>query len=338
MKKVLHVLVSNKYSGAENVVCTIIDNFKNEYEMAYCSPKGEVEEVLRTKNIKYYGVDKLNQRNLKKVIDDFNPDIIHAHDYRASVIVAFTKFKGRIISHIHNNCPFAMKWNLKTILYNYSIKKYSNVVGVSNRVYEEAIFKHNLKNKYTTIYNYVDSQQILMKSLEYEYNKKYDVFFIGRLTEQKDPKKFIEIVKEIKKNMHDVTAVMIGEGELKDEIIKLINEYNLQTNIEMVGFIKNPFPIIKKCKIGIMPSKWEGFGLTAIESMILGKVVLNSGVGGLNEIFKNKTEFIKKDVKDYVDGINAIILDNKEYECDEIIKKYCDKDKWKIQLEEIYKV
>ena len=51
--KVLHLLASNKYSGAENVVCQIISMFKDEVEMVYCSPNGEIENTLRDKKIKF---------------------------------------------------------------------------------------------------------------------------------------------------------------------------------------------------------------------------------------------------------------------------------------------
>ena len=45
--KVLHLLASNKYSGAENMVCQIINLFSGEIEMLYCSPKGEIEQSLK---------------------------------------------------------------------------------------------------------------------------------------------------------------------------------------------------------------------------------------------------------------------------------------------------
>ena len=52
--KVLHLLASNKYSGAENVVCQIINMFNGEVEMAYCSPIGEIENSLKDKEINIY--------------------------------------------------------------------------------------------------------------------------------------------------------------------------------------------------------------------------------------------------------------------------------------------
>ena len=184
MKKVLHFLASNQYSGAENVICTIIENFKDEFEMVYCSPKGPIDNILQKKNIKHLVMDKFDLKNLKKNIKEFNPDIIHAHDYKASLLVAMTGFKGKIISHLHNNCPFAKTWNFKTVLYNMAIPKFSKVIGVSNKVYEEAIFKKTMKAKYETLYNYVDKMEIINNSNAYNYEKKYDLFFIGRLTKQ----------------------------------------------------------------------------------------------------------------------------------------------------------
>ena len=49
--KVLHLLASNKYSGAENVVCQIIKMFSHDVEMAYCSLNGPIEQTLKDKNI-----------------------------------------------------------------------------------------------------------------------------------------------------------------------------------------------------------------------------------------------------------------------------------------------
>ena len=332
MKKVLHVLASNKYSGAENVVCTIIDNFKEEYEMAYCSLKGPIETYLQEKNIKYYGINKLNIKNIKKIIKEYNPNIIHAHDYTASVLVALSGFKGKIISHIHNNCPFAKKWNIKSILYSITINKYNNVIGVSNKVYEEAIFRKKLKSKYITIYNYVDKDLIKIKSQEYKYDKKYDLFFFGRLTEQKNPIEFIEIIKEIKDQNKKIKAVMIGDGELKEECTNMIQKYNLTENIDMLGYVINPFPIIKNCDIGILPSKWEGFGLTIIESLILNKVTFNSGVGGMEEIFSENKDLICNTRNEYI----TKILKNDKYNTNNIIEKFCDKKKWKGKLIKCY--
>ena len=53
--KVLHLLQSNRFSGAENVVCQIIDMFRTDkdIEMVYCSPDGPIKETLTERKIRF---------------------------------------------------------------------------------------------------------------------------------------------------------------------------------------------------------------------------------------------------------------------------------------------
>ena len=75
---VAHILQSNIYSGAENVVCQIIELFskKSDIEMIYVSPSGSIDEILRTKNIKHYILDSFSIGDIKKAIKSIKPDII----------------------------------------------------------------------------------------------------------------------------------------------------------------------------------------------------------------------------------------------------------------------
>ena len=59
--KVLHVLVSGTYNGAENVVCQIVDLFKSEdnFEMVYCSLDGPVRIALEERKIDFHPVKEL---------------------------------------------------------------------------------------------------------------------------------------------------------------------------------------------------------------------------------------------------------------------------------------
>ena len=147
-------------------------------------------------------------------------------------------------------------------------------------------------------------------SNEYECLKNYDIAFLGRLCEQKNPFLFLEIVYEVKKNKPDVKAVMIGDGEMKDEAVQKINELNLNDNIELSGFQKNPFPILKKSKLLCMPSLWEGFGLAAVEALSLGLPVISSDVGGLPEIVNETCGKICHEKNEYAEAILKILNDS----------------------------
>lgn len=334
-KRILHVLATDRFSGAENVVCAIINNLSDEFDMAYCSPYGPIEDKLKSRNVNYLGVKKLNLRNLRRVIRKYNPDIIHAHDYSASVKVVFARCDKKIISQLHNNNPFAKYWNPKTILYALCAKRFNEVLGVSDKVLDEAIFRRYIKKRYNTIYNLIDLEKITADAKAYKFSKRYDLCFMGRESQEKDPISFIKIVDSLKGDNPKIKACMVGDGDLSKSCYDMILKLGLEKNIDMLGFQENPFPIVKNCKACIMPSKWEGFGMAAIEPLVLGKPVYNSGVGGLAEIFKGNEYFICKDLNEYIDKIN----ENKKVSKKTLLSiysKYTDKTLWKDKMVSIY--
>lgn len=335
-KIVLHVLATSSFSGAENVACTIINNADHtKYDMYYCSPNGAINSILKEKNINYIPLKKLDFFELKRVIDDINPSIIHSHDFKASFFASVFYKKVRVICHLHKNDPKMSKLSIKSLLFLLLSKRFNTIIGVSDSILDEYIFKNTILNKFFSIPNYVDKNMILNLSEEYKVNKKYDLFYFGRLSIEKNPLMFIEIIKNI--NNKKIKCVMIGDGPLKEECFKKIKDYGLENNIDIVGFKDNPYPYILSSKIGIMPSKYEGFGLTSIESLILNKVVLNSGVGGLKEIFKSNDFLICDSISDYISKYNLIISKKSMiHDFDSIISKYTNKKDWISKIEDIY--
>lgn len=102
--RVLHVLYSTIYTGAEKVAAQIIQALSGEVEMAYCSlESAEVWEILDGMGIRHYGVSELTPATLGGVIREFRPDVIHAHDMRTSFVAALCCGSIPLISHIHNN-------------------------------------------------------------------------------------------------------------------------------------------------------------------------------------------------------------------------------------------
>ena len=335
-KKVLHLLASNSYSGAENVVVTIINNCSDNYDMYYCSPDGAIRDILEKRNIKYIPIKRLSILELKKIIKKYNIDIIHAHDYKASFLSVFSNTK--IISQLHLNWDFSSSWNLYTIVYRLIMKRFSKIIVVSKEVMEDAIFSKNNYDKFTVLTNVIDKSEVLRKSKEFK-STYYDLIFVGRLTQIKRPEIVIEITKRLRNKYPSIKTCVIGSGELEKSCKDLIKKYNLENNVEMLGFKENPFPYIKNSKVALMPSSHEGLGLVAIESMILGTIVLNSGEGGLKTIFTNHSKYICESIDEYVNKIDKILnVDKNTYkdDCDKMIKKFADIKKYKKKLISIY--
>lgn len=313
-KKVLHILKSNNYSGAENVVITICRNLKKEYDFVYIATKGPIEEWLKEENIEYYLIDRLNYKNLKKVFNKYKPDIVHAHDFSASVISAMCRKKFYLISQLHNNPPWIKKWTLRSLIYKIMKKKFDYILLVSDKIEDEAIFLNKYRDRIKVIGNPVDEKYINRLADKYEVDKS-EVLFLGRFTEQKQPQVFVELIHKLCNVAPSIKKVyMVGDGEEVEKCRKKIREYGLENVIIMEGFRKNPYPYIKNTKIVMMPSAWEGYGLVAAESIMLDTPVLANNVGGLKQVLKDNLECLCNSEEEMLKKAQNLLTDDKQYQ------------------------
>lgn len=287
-KKVLHILASNKYSGAENVACTIINKLSNDYDMYYCSPYGTIEKVLEDRNIKYIPIKNLTYSEIKNVINVVKPDIIHAHDNKATVITSFFHDKCKVVSHIHGNNRIMNTINLKTLLFDFCSRNINQIIWVSDSSYNDYIFKKHVCDKSIILYNVIDKEQILNKSEMFDCKANYDLIFLGRLAYPKNPERLIEIINLVKKQKKDISLAIVGDGEERAKIEKMIDDYKLNENITLFGFQDNPYPILKQSKILIMTSIYEGTPMAALEAQAMGKPIIGTPVDGIKKIVKNE--------------------------------------------------
>lgn len=317
MRRIAFLLKSNIYSGAENIVITIMRLLpKEEYECVYISPDGEIRKVVEAEKLKFCAMSNSSLASIKKAIEQVKPDIIHATDYGMSSYAAMLHMGIPIVSHLHNNAPWLKNPVYpKTLFFALALPRISQVISVSPSIEEEFVYRNLLKNKNHIIYNVVDLNRVKMLSnspgpLE---KRKYEIAFLGRLTPPKKPLLFCKIIEKYKEIDNKVTAVMIGDGELRNEVEKYIEENNLKENITLAGFQKNPYQFVKNAKLLLMPSGYEGFGLAAVESLSLGKPVVCSGVGGLKNVVTPECGLICTEVTDYVVEIQKLLSDQKYY-------------------------
>ena len=307
MKKVLFLAASNKFSGAENVISTIITNLNSSYEGIYCCPSGPIKEQLDDLNINYLFLKKFSFFQFKKVLLEYKPDIIHAHDYRACLLASLFCKKYKLVAHIHVNHNMMKSKNIFSFVVKLCLKKFDNIIWVSDSAYDSFSYKDNFKKNSTILYNVIDTNKINNKIKNDNINDKFDLIFLGRLSIQKNPLRFIEIIKKLKEKKNSIKVAIVGDGDLKDDIVNKINEYNLSDNITMFGFLSNPYSVLNNSKILVMTSDWEGTPMVSLEAMSLGKPIISTPVDGMKKVI--------------IDDYNGFISDNN----DDFVKKilYC---------------
>ena len=194
MIKVMHVLNTGKYSGAENVVITLINATKANVDATYVSLDGEIRDYLSENDIKFEAIDKLVVQEIKRVIKRVHPDIIHAHDFTAGIICsAATSIP--VINHLHNNSPWLRRYNLRGVVYGMSCLRYKKILTVSEAVMNEYVLGGMFKKKNVVVGNPVDVNRIRgLASVENVITEEYDIAFLGRLSAAKNPLFFLDIV------------------------------------------------------------------------------------------------------------------------------------------------
>lgn len=312
--KILHVLNSRIYSGAENVVCTMIRNMPSNCQCIYLSPKGPIEDRLKKWGISYYGVECLDAKNMKKAFAELKPDVVHAHDFRASVFCAMAVHgDARLISHIHCNPPWLKGINKNTIVYRFAASRCSRIITVSEAFSREYRWGRTIQGKTVILGNPFSSCQVLMYGKSGQESRHYDIAFVGRLEPEKRPLLFLEIVQNLKKYHSDISAVMVGDGSQRTACEKFIEEACLEERISLVGFQENPYKFMTSSKLLIVPSEWEGFGLVALEAMALGKPVIASAVGGLRQIVADDCGVLCTSKEEFIQEAEHLLTDDEYY-------------------------
>lgn len=318
MEKIFHFVKSNDLSGLENVVINICTLVKG-YNYVYVSTSGPINKVLNRYKIKHLIIPNLNPLTILKVIRKYKPDIVQAHDPLMSVLMFPSyffckKYNIRMISELHNTDP-KMKswWRLRSILYLISSFFYNTIIVVSKRTLYNYIYNKYIRNKVSIIPNIVNVYRIRkMLKLSIK-NKKWDCMFLGRITYQKNPLKFVEIINELKKKKKNIRAVIVGNGDLLPKVKSLISKYKLCNNIDCVGFQSNPYKYLQKSKLLIITSRFEGFCLVALESLVIGIPVVSTPLKVLEHLLGDKCVHFESNNFEFVNDIYDLINDNGKY-------------------------
>ena len=216
---------------------------------------------------------------LKKLIKKNKPDylIVHLITSLPLILYLFNRFETKLIIRISGK----VKLNFfRKLLWKLSKKNIYLITCPTHQSIEEI---NNLKilNSDKILFlpdPVINIREINKKKKDHKNSKINNKYFlsIGRFTRQKNHKLLINAFANLSKNLKDTQLVIIGEGELRNEYIEIINRLNLQEKIHLIGFKKNVFPYIKNSLGIISTSLWEDPGFVMIEAAASNTLVISS--------------------------------------------------------------
>ena len=133
------------------------------------------------------------------------------------------------------------------------------------------------------------------------------VCMVGRFAPEKNQETLIRSINELSDNYH---LLLIGEGDLKEESILLVNSLSLTNRVSFLGLRMDVPEILKSCSIGVLSSNWEGMPITALEIFASNIPFLGSDVPGIRDLFskeENVMLFENNNAKELAYKIDSLV-------------------------------
>ena len=328
---------------------------------------GEKADSFTEKNLEFISLDifesELNVEDKEIYLQEFKNKLVDSLDLNSfDVIHAHYWLSGLVAKEISNelNIPFIFtSHSLGIFLDGYNKERVdcekivmtsTNLVTASS-VFETMLIADTYKideNKIKKITPGVD-RKIFIPDLSVE--KENIILSIGRIQEQKGQLQTIEFLNNFKKIQNDFKCYFVGGpsgkhgNEYLHELKQTIKDFNLDKHVEFLGDLPQTeiIELFKKAKLLIHTSKFETFGLVAIEANTMGVPVLTTNNGSLMEIIENNKNgylsenLIDSNVNNFVNNLfnNVTKYEEIHLSCIEKSKKY-DWMKTANELESLY--
>lgn len=348
--KVLHLISGGDTGGAKTHITSLIKGLNKlidakiicfiEDTFYYDAKANGIDiEIFEQKN-------RADMEVIKKLVNEIEKeryDIVHCHGARANFVGMFLKSKIKIpiITTIHSDYELDFKDSFYkrmvfTTLNKIALNKFDYYIAISDTFKEMLVERGFNGEQIYTLYNGIDIDMEIDYIQKKEFLNKHNINYkgqtivgiIARLDKVKDHETFLRAAKILIKDKKDVMFLIAGDGNDKERLVSLCEEFNIIQNVHFIGFIDDAFSFFNAIDINTLTSLSESFPYAVLEGALMKKPIISTDVGGLKELIVNGETGYLIDVGDYKDLANKIniFLDDK-YKVEEIGKNLYEKVK-----------
>lgn len=331
-KKILYVITRSEWGGAQKHLLDIVIGMKTKglSPIVAVGDEGDLTRELEKNNVEFYIINNLVHQislkqdlkailELRNLIKQINPSIIHLHSSKAGLI-------GRIATKVSNYripviftahgwgfTPGSKKINkyislLSELLTSWMLNK---VICVSKFDQELAEKYHIIsKKKLTYVYNGI-SKDMNVDLVEIDKKReKVSFTMVARFDSQKDYLTLVKAIEKLKNNKEIYNQIQfnfVGKGPSYEEIQKEIINRKIDDIVNLLGFRNDILEIINESDVFVLTSNYEGLPISIIEAMSLEKPLIVSDVGGVRELI-DKNGFLIAKGKNEIKNIGKAIV------------------------------
>ena len=296
------------FGGAETLICNYCSQIKNDFDISFVTgleSKHEWEYKFKEITTNIYHLSNLfDDKSLyleffSNYIKTRDIDVLHiihnnfVYEFLPELKKRFPKLK--IIVTLFND--FAVHFN-GALEYD----KYIDVFTSDNNKVVRSLKEKmtDTKKRFYIFPNATDCHNVFNPQLfnREEQRKSLNVgrddlavFFIGRLSSEKKPDVFLDVAKNVLKQEKNIKFFMIGDGPMKESLLKNISEINDPSpSLTYLGYQSEIPKYLSAADVFVLPSIVEGFPLSIVEAMSMRTVVIASDVGAISDVIENGKE------------------------------------------------
>lgn len=334
--RVLHIFMGEMtFGGIEQIVMDIyrnIDKDTIQFDFMFHSNNTGVfsKEIEELGGKIYLQPTKKNlfkcYRSMKKIFINNNYDIVHIHTtYAITYIDALVAKKSgvkNIIIHSHNNSA-----NLKKKIIHYLLRNNQKKLATTKLSCSSLASKWMFKDDSAfVIKNAIDINKFSYNEetrnnirKELNLSNKFILGNVARFSYQKNHKYLLKIFEEYRKINVNAHLLLIGSGEDLPKIKKLISKNNINESVTILPPKSDIQNYMMAMDIFLLPSRYEGLGIVAVEAQALGMNVIITDMAPKEVKLTNNLVFqsVKKNVNRWCESIEKMRLskgDNNVYE------------------------
>lgn len=336
MIKILFLIPNLGHGGAEKVLVNLVNHMNsNLFEITVMALYDEgVNKKFLSQNVKYKFFLKKSFHGIGHVLKIFPPRLLYRFIIRDSFDIVVSYLEGqtaRIIGGCFDHRIKKVCWIHRTMTTKKDASRlfrnekeaekcyesFDYIVSVSKDV-EKSFLKIFPVTRSTVLYNTNQTDLILKKAQEpiaealFEHSE-FNICGMGSLIPVKGFDRLIRVHYRLKKLGFPVHTYILGEGNEKESLLKLIRNLKLENSVTLLGYSENPYKYLKKCDLFVCSSLSEGFSTAVTEALVLGIPVCAVNVSGMKELLGNNNEYgivTDNDEEALYKGIKQLLDDN----------------------------
>lgn len=324
--KILHVLPAlNKGGGIQKVVSDIVNQTTSAscvHHVVYLrGGRSEYSGIPDTMLVYEGGIAEESiwyaLKYLRSIVTSGSYDVIHAHSPPSSTLAAIASVNfeiGFVVTNHNTNFSWTLALLERIIHFKTSV-----LIGVS-----DVVTKRNKKRAYfvkslsfETIYNAVDigifrGPQSAKIELDNERvlpvrGRTITFGFMGRIVHQKGWDLLIDATAILKGRGYEIAVLMAGHCKNPAVLEKKISRCGVRDNVKYLGVVEDIGWFYRNVDIAVFPSRWEGFGLSAVEAVAYGCPVIATDLDVFEEVLEGNYIKVGVSAKSIADKFEEVI-------------------------------